>query len=80
MVDSGRKKTFIDKLLFVLKPKKTRSDIVDYAEKIIDDYTGCTAGRKRRREKRINITISIILPITAVFVMYILCYALKIFL
>lgn len=80
MVDSGRKKTFIDKLLFVLKPKKSRADIVDYAEKIIDDYTGRTAVRKRQRQHRQSTALWFFILVMPVLVMLILCYALKIFL
>ena len=57
MVDSGKKKTFIGKLLFVFKPKRS-TDIVAYAEKIIDDYTGVTDMRLRaakRRKKKLSL-------------------------
>jgi len=77
MVDSGRKKTFIDKLLFAFKPKKCRTDIVEYAEKILDDYTGMTSLRIRRkaRQRKTAIITSITLAIT----IFILCCTLKIF-
>ena len=51
MVEYGKKKTLINRLLFVLKPKRN-SDIVTYADKIIDDYTGLSALRLRRKERR----------------------------
>lgn len=53
MVDFGKRKTIINKLLFAFKPKRN-ADIVAYAEKIIDDYTGVSsiAARKKARRKR----------------------------
>lgn len=50
MVDFGKRKTIIDKLLFAFKPKKN-ADIVAYAEKIIDDYTGITTIRSRNKAR-----------------------------
>ncbi len=52
-VDNGKRKTFINKLLYVFKPKPSW-DIVACAEKIIDDYTGLTTLRSRRRERRLR--------------------------
>ena len=77
MVDSGGKKTFIDKLLFALKPKKSRTDIVEYAEKIIDNYTGITAERMRRRDGIRKAAASVISLISVTIVLFIMCYALK---
>lgn len=52
-VDDRKKNTFINKLLFVFRPKRS-TDIVAYADKIIDDYTGLTLLRTRRRDRRLK--------------------------
>lgn len=62
MVDSGKKKTLINKLLFAFKPKRS-TDIVAYADKIIDDYTGITDMRLRKikhRKKKISLVLKIL--------------------
>lgn len=51
MVDFGKRKTIINKLLFAFKPKKN-ADIVAYAEKIIDDYTGVSSIQARKKAQR----------------------------
>ena len=79
MVDSGKKKTFIDKLLIALKPRKRRTDIVDYAEKIIDDYTGATMVRIRQRERRAKLSRALVLTVLSAVTIVILCCTLKIF-
>ena len=79
MVDSGKKKTFIDKLLIALKPRRNRTDIVDYAEKIIDDYTGVTMLRIRRQERAAKKNRAIVLWFLLSVSVVILWYTLKIF-
>lgn len=59
MVEYGKKKTLINRLLFVLKPRRN-SDIVSYADKIIDDYTGLSALRLRRKERRRKKMLSVV--------------------
>ena len=62
MVDSGKKKTLINRLIFAFKPRRT-TDIVAYAEKIIDDYTGITDMRLRKqkhRRKKLSLALKIL--------------------
>ena len=77
-VDDRKKKTFINRILFVFKPKRT-DDIVAYADKIIDDYTGLTALRSRRREKRMKKVFVITMSASMAVFLCILWCAFKIF-
>ncbi len=77
-VDDRKKKTFIDKLLFVFKPRRS-ADIVTYADRIIDDYTGLTALRIRRRDRRLRRAAVIASLVSCVAFLGILCCILKIF-
>lgn len=77
-VDDRKKKTFINRLIFAFKPKRP-ADIVAYADKIIDDYTGLTALRYRRKEKRLRKISIITLTASSVVLLCILWCAFKIF-
>lgn len=77
-VDDRKKKTLIDRLMFVFRPKRS-ADIVAYAEKIIDDYTGLTTLRIRRRDRRLRKAALIISTASAVACIGIICCAFKIF-
>ncbi len=77
-VDDRKKNTFINKLLFVFKPKRS-TDIVEYADKIIDDYTGLTLLRTRRRDKRLKKAMIAVFSISTVACIGILWCTFKIF-
>lgn len=77
-VDDRKKNTFINKLLFVFKPKRS-TDIVEYADKIIDDYTGLTLLRNRRRDRRLKKVMIAIFSVSTVVCIGILWCTFKIF-
>ncbi len=77
-VDDRKKKTLITRLLFAFKSKRT-TDIVAYADKIIDDYTGLTTLRSRRRDRRLKKAAMIVSTTSAVACIGILWCAFKIF-
>lgn len=79
MVDSGGKKTFIDKLLLVLKPRRSRGDIVEYAESIIDDYTGLKNRRHRQSRGIRRAALAVVCLISLTIILLTLRCALKIF-
>lgn len=78
-VDDRKKKTLINRLLFVFSRPKRSADIVAYADKIIDDYTGLTTLRLRRRDRRLRKAALIISTASAVACIGIICCAFKIF-
>ncbi len=77
-VDDRKKNTFINKLLFVFKPKRS-NDIVTYAEKIIDDYSGLTLLKMRRRDRRLKKLAIITFSISTAVCVGILWFTFKIF-
>lgn len=77
-VDTQKKKTLINRLLFAFRPKK-QTDIVEYAEKIIDDYTGITAIRERRKKRRMKRLSLMAISVSAIAFTFIMWCILKIF-
>lgn len=77
-VDDRKKNTFINKLLFAFKPKRS-TDIVAYADKIIDDYTGLTMLRNRRRDRRLKKAAIAVFSISSLACIGILWCTFKIF-
>ena len=77
-VETHKKKTIIKKLFFAFRQKK-QTDIVEYAEKIIDDYTGITSIRERQRHRRIKKLSFIAVSLSTIAFSLILWCILKIF-
>lgn len=77
-IETRKKKTIITRLLFAFKPKK-QTDIVEYADKIIDEYTGITAIRERRRKRQMQRFSFLAIFASTVIFSFILWYILKIF-
>ena len=77
-VETRKKKTIITKLLFAFRPKR-QTNIVEYAEKIIDDYTGVTAIREKRRKRRMKRISFVAVSTSAIAFTFILWCILKIF-
>ncbi|MBE7012655.1 MAG: hypothetical protein E7416_01050 [Ruminococcaceae bacterium] len=80
MVDSGKKKNLFDRLIIALKPKKEPVDIVEYAERIISDYTGSASDGVRKKKNQSNFPSAIISVIIIAVSLCIIYCTLKIFL
>ena len=78
MVDYGKNKKILTRLFFAFKSKKS-TDIVSYAEKIIDDYTGLSALRSHRLQRRKKRLARIYIPLFSVSFLIFLCLIFKIF-
>ena len=78
MVDYGKNKKILTRLLFAFKSKKS-ADIVSYAEKIIDDYTGLSTLRSHKIQHRKKRLAKVYTPILSVLFIFLLCLIFKIF-